>query len=48
LDRNWGRKEENLVGIFGAKEEDLRSDLGARVWRGGRREGKQPLNRPRW
>jgi hypothetical protein len=36
-----------LVGIFGAKEEDLRSDLGARVWGGGRR-GKLPLNRSRW
>jgi hypothetical protein len=41
---------EKKVGNFGAKEEDLRSDLGARVWGGGRRGGELPLNRPkvRW
>jgi hypothetical protein len=35
------------VGISGAKEEDLRSDLEARVWGGGIRGGKLPLNRTR-
>jgi hypothetical protein len=43
-----GKGKGILVGIFGAKEGDLSSDLGARVWGGGRREGERPLNRPRW